>query len=358
MTNLQQRRDAFPAIAVIIVNYRTAELALRAAMALAGERAQLPGLRLVIVDGNSGDDSIEILENGIRALGFGDWIEVLPLAINGGFGWANNQAILKVLQGDDPPDYIHILNPDTEIEPGAVLALADVLDRQADCAVVGSQLVNPDGSNSGSAFRFPSLGREFLRGVNTPALGRLLGIAPTLVDQPATDHPDWVTGASMMVRSRALQETGLFDTGFFLYFEEVEMMFRMQRRGWKIRHAPNSRVRHIGGVSTKMTYNLKLEGWAPALPEYWFASRRRCLALILGKWATCAAGMMWLLGHALYRMRRGLGFAGGHVPNRGEGRSLLRYGIVPRAFDLTPHIADWQEPPGQPPAWMAPDKQR
>lgn len=341
-------------VAVIIVNYRTAELSLAAARSLAGERGAVSGLRAVIVDGGSGDGSVERLIAGTADPALADWVSVLALDVNGGFGWANNQAMLKLLQADDPPDYIYLLNPDTEVEPGAVAALADVLDRHADCAVVGSQLVNPDGSNSGSAFRFPSPGREFLRGVNTPLLGRLLGIAPTLVEQPAIDHPDWVTGASMMVRSRALQETGLFDTGFFLYFEEVELMFRMRRSGWTIRHAPNSRVRHIGGVSTKMTYNPKLAGWAPALPAYWFASRRRCLALILGKWTTCAAGMMWLLGHALYRLRRGLGFAGSHVPNRGETRGLLRYGIVPGPFDLAPHVADWQEPPGQPPAWMAP----
>ena len=63
---------------------------------------------------------------------------------------------------------------------------------------------------------------------------------------------DWTTGASVMFRSEALGQTGLFDEGFFLYHEELELMWRLRRAGWTIAFEPRSRVRHVGGVTTGM----------------------------------------------------------------------------------------------------------
>ena len=163
-----------PTIVVIIVNYRTATMALSTARALSGERASNPGLRVMIVDGNSEDGSAESLAAGAADSALADWVSVVPLAINGGFGWANNQAILRALQTRPPPDFVHILNPDTEIEPGAVTELAKVLQAHPRCAAVGSVLINDDGSVSGSAFRYHSLGREFVRGSRTEVAGSAL----------------------------------------------------------------------------------------------------------------------------------------------------------------------------------------
>lgn len=341
-----------PSVTVVIVNYRTPALALDAARALASERRDIPCLRVVIVDGASGDGSAEILGAAVADPALADWVSVLPLAINGGFGWANNQAIVQALQADSAPDFIHILNPDTEIEPGAVTALAQVLQEHPRCAVVGSQLLNHDGSVSGSAFRFYSPGRELVRGARTEALGRLLGIAPILVSDGAATEVDWVTGASMMVRVDALRQAGLFDTGFFLYYEEVELMWRLTQAGWSVRHAPASRVRHIGGVATGMAYNRRDLAIRPPLPRYWFASRRRMFTLLYGRPRAALASVAWLAGDALYALRRALGRGGGHIRNRHEARDLLRYGIVPSREDACPSVARCSDPLGEPPAWM------
>lgn len=344
---------AEPAIAVVIVNYRTAALTLAALAALCGERERLPGLRAMIVDGGSGDDSVEQLRAGIADRGWDDWVRLLPLAVNGGFGWANNQAMLTLLQSDNPPDYLHLLNPDTRIEPGAVGCLAGVLDRHPECAVAASLLLNEDGSPSGSAFRFPSIAREFDRGARTAPLARWLGIAPVLIADAPAGAADWVTGASMMIRATALREVGLFDSGFFLYFEEVELMARLARAGWSIRHEPSSRVCHIGGAATGKTYQFADLRVAPPLPAYWFHSRRRLLVQLYGTPGAIAAGGAWLAGHALFLLRRALGRAGGHVPTRREARDLLRHGFLPVSYDRQPAITRWNDPPGQPPAWIA-----
>src|SRR5437588_6905794 len=108
------------AVAVVNVNYRTPELTRRCIAALSKERARLPRLRAVVVDGGSGDGSAAELAEALAHPDYADWVEFLPLAINGGFGWANNQAMLLLARSDAPPEFIHLLNPDTEVEPGAV----------------------------------------------------------------------------------------------------------------------------------------------------------------------------------------------------------------------------------------------
>ena len=339
-------------VAAVMVNFRTPALALGAAKALAGVRRDFPDLDLVIADGFSDDGSVDALAEGIARDGLGDWVALLPLNLNGGFGWANNQAMLHLLQSASPPDYIYLLNPDTQVTPRAVSALVDTLDRYPRCAAAGSLLLNEDGSPSGSAFRFPSVGRELLRGVRTGGIGRLLGITPVLVDHGEASQVDWVTGASMILRAAALKQTGLFDTAFFLYFEEVELMHRLKRAGWTVRHEPASRVRHLGGASTGLAYNRKDLAVGPPLPRYWFASRRRCFALIAGKGAAWSASAAWLLGHGFYMLRRLLGRGGNHIPSSREARDLIAYGLVASREDTMPDLTPWDELPGRTPAWM------
>ncbi|MDN4630833.1 glycosyltransferase family 2 protein [Sphingomonas sp. PsM26] len=338
-------------VAVIIVNYRTPDLALAAARALMPDRADNPGLRVVIVDGGSGDTSAEVIRAGVADPALSDWVELLALPINGGFGWANNQAIQRLSQSADAPDYFHVLNPDTEVEPGAVTTLRKVLDSHPRCAAVGSLLLNADGSESGSAFGNMSPLRELVRGSRVNALGRMLGVKPMLVTEPG--EADWVTGASTMFRATALKQAGLFDTGFFLYFEEVELMFRLVKAGWTIRHEPASRVRHIGGASTGVNYERKAAKALPPLPRYWYEARRRMYARTHGRTGAMLANGFWVAGHGLYLVRRAVGLGGSHLPVANEARDLLRHGMLPSKADLQPHVARWDDPIDQPPAWMA-----
>ena len=205
------------AVAVVIVNYRTPELTMRCVAALRSERELLPRLRAIVVDGGSADRSAEELANALAAPEYEKWVTFLPLSINGGFGWANNQAILGLSREVSPPEFIHLVNPDAEIEGGAVARLVEELQTNERCGAAGSQLLTEAGIPAGSAFRFPSAAREFIGAAQSAKLARLLGIAPTVVW--AGREVDWVTGASVMFRSAALRETGLFDDGFFLYFE-------------------------------------------------------------------------------------------------------------------------------------------
>src|SRR4051794_20293248 len=107
-------------VAVVIVNYRTPRLTLRCLAALEGERSALPGLKALVVDGGSGDESAAKLAGAIDQPHYRSWVSFLPLTLNGGYGWANNQAMLTLAAGREPIEFVHVLNPDTEVAKGAV----------------------------------------------------------------------------------------------------------------------------------------------------------------------------------------------------------------------------------------------
>ena len=309
----------------------------------------LPNLTAIIVDGGSNDGSADKLRLALGQPDFAGWTDFLPLPFNGGFGWANNQAILTLWQRDDEAEFIFLINPDAEIALGALVHLVSLLRLHEKAAAVGSQLLEPDGSETGSAFRFPSIGRELLRGSRTFSIGKLIGINRVNIVSQAACQVDWVTGASVLFRSSALRQTGPFDDGFFLYFEEVELMNRLKKAGWEIWYEPRSRVMHIGGAATGVSSAQQVI--RKPMPAYWYASRRRYFALAQGRSKTMLAGLAWLAGHAIWRVRTRLRLSDPNAETPFERRDFLHHGLAPSPTDLAPSIPSPGSAPGQMPAW-------
>lgn len=334
-------------VAVVTVNYRTPDLSLRCARALADERSLLPNLSLVLVDGGSGDGSADRIGAGLDDPIFSGWAEAMPLPLNGGFGWANNQATLSLLQSPEPPEFIYLLNPDAVIEPGAIARLIPHMRAHPRAAAIGSQILDPDGSRAGSHFLFPTPRRELVRGARTGLVDRLLGTSGG--GMPHADELvecDWATGACVLLRSEALRDAGLFDDGFFLYFEEIELMWRMRRRGWTILHDPHSRVMHLGGASTGVTNALERRN-----PSYWYDSQRRYFALTQGRLASAGATAAWLTGHLVWRVRHAIERRGpSGLPQAGRDRLALGW---PRRRDAIRADTSWTRQRLTPPLWQA-----
>jgi N-acetylglucosaminyl-diphospho-decaprenol L-rhamnosyltransferase len=151
------------------------------------------------------------------------------------------------------PRYLLILNADAWVTGGAVRQLIAFADTRPDAAVVGPQLLNPDGTLQRSVRGFPTVWRlatEYL------VLRRLtFGFRPFSaaagggVDHTATQEVDWVVGAALLVRSEAVREVGLVDDDFFLFSEEVDWCYRFRRAGWKVLYYPGARVTHVGETS-------------------------------------------------------------------------------------------------------------
>jgi N-acetylglucosaminyl-diphospho-decaprenol L-rhamnosyltransferase len=333
-------------LTVIIVNFRSADLSLQAVRSLGADRALLPGLRAIIVDGGSGDGSAERLAEALAADEFQGWAELLALPINGGFGWANNQGMLREIQRPDAPEFIFLLNPDAQVTQGAIPALLDHLAAHGRCAAAGAQLLDEQGEPQVSAHRFPTALGEFARATRTGLVQRLLGDAgaPLPIGERACEA-DWVSGASVMLRTEALRHTGLFDDGFFLYFEEVELMWRLKRAGWQVWYVPSAKVIHLEGAVTGA-----VEAAAKRMPRYWYDSQRRYFALTSGRAGAIMALGAWQVGHLLWRLRRLLRSGrGAAVPHMARDR--VRFGL-PRSTDTRRSVPSAASPPGSPPAWM------
>lgn len=343
-------------ILVSIVNYRTAQHCLACLTSLLSEKEQLPGLRVVIADGASGDGSVGELRDWIVANDCSDWISVLPLAINGGFGWAHNQVILRSLDADNPPTFIYLLNPDTRLEPGAVAALLAVFDRDPRIACAGSQLINESGGLQPAGFHLPNIRTELARGGHAVRIAKVLGAPDPVISATGTlQMLPAVSGASFMVRAASLQQVGLFDDGFFLYFEEFEWMNRFAKHGWKIVHVPQSRVHHIGGAATKLSRDSN-ELARAARPFYWYESQRRCLYRLHGPGRARIAFLAWLVGYILFALPRAAvskSFRSKLAKN--ELRDMLRAWITSEAFERKEQISFPGAPVGKPPAWRQRD---
>ena len=112
----------------------------------------------------------------------------------------------------------------------------------------------------------------------------------------ATQRVDWLAGASIMMRQDVLDEIGLFDETFFLYFEETDLCLRAARAGYETHYVRDSEVAHIGSVSTGM------KRWT-RIPEFWLDSRWHYFSKNHGRGHAALATLMHGLGGAFWRLR-------------------------------------------------------
>ena len=235
-------------VAAVIVNYKAREVLLRCVQSLRAE-----GVRtIVVVDNDSRDGSAEALAAADPDARF------LATGANLGYGPAANRGVAAV----DTP-YVLILNPDVEVEPGAVKALVAALEREPALAAVGPRVEEPDGSVYPSGRPFPDLvvaaGHAFL-GYAAPWNRFTRAYRMLDWDRTTFRHVDWISGSCVLARRMAYEAVGGFDEAYFMYAEDVDLCWRWQRAGWRVACEPAARVVHLGAVSTNQApYRMILE---------------------------------------------------------------------------------------------------
>lgn len=281
-------------VLTVILNWRTAEMTLRAAEA-AVEAMQCIAGGIVIVDNDSQDGSFEALSAGVQARGWD--IRVLQSGHNGGFGAGNNVGIRAGLPGGVAPDYVYLLNSDAFPAPDAIRALLAHLEAHPATGFAGSHIHGPEGEAHHTAFRFPSIAGEFEQAARFGPVSRALRHAIVAPPLPVVTGPvDWLAGASLMMRQKVLDQIGIFDEQFFLYFEETELCLRAARAGWPTDYVVESQVAHIGSVSTGM------KTWG-RIPGFWLDSRWYYYAKTRGRAVAVAATLAHIAGGLIWRTR-------------------------------------------------------
>lgn len=226
-------------LAVVIVNYRTPELAERCVASVPRAAGDL-SLEVVVVDNGSADGSAERLRAALPG------VEVLAVSANRGFGAGVNAGVQATAAR-----HVAVLNPDTELRPGALAALSGALDDDKSLGVVAPALEYPDGIPQSNAYRrFPTLltlavDASLAGGYAWSLLPRLPhphNVSPTRLR--VGGHVAHVMGAAFAFTRDAWAAAGPFDERFFLYLEETEWQRRVTRAGFAVALVPQARVVH------------------------------------------------------------------------------------------------------------------
>jgi len=227
-------------VSVIIVNWNTCDLLRECLRSVYDSMGELV-FEVLVVDNASTDGSVEMVRSSFPQ------VRLLANAKNVGFARGNNQA-LALSRGH----YALLLNSDALLLDGATQALVDLADAKPQAGIVGAQLLNVDGSFQASYTPFPNLWREFLilSGVGRMVYGRRYpSRGPE--EEKGPQMVDYVEGACMLVRRAAVEKVGGLDEGYFMYAEDVDWCYAMQKRGWQVWYQPAAKVIHIGGGSSQ-----------------------------------------------------------------------------------------------------------
>ena len=233
---------------IIIVNYKSTDFLINCLgsiyNALNGIEAEI-----FIEDNNSNDDVDRIKENFPNVI-------LSKNKSNLGFAKATNKAVMK---GYAP--YLIILNPDTIISTDFFVKLLCYMEENPDVGIVGPMILDRDWSLQGSARTFPTpltafFGRSSFLSRWFPGNRFTRKNLLTLVSDGKTPmEVGWVSGACMLVRRKALDDVGLLDERFFMYWEDADWCMRMWQAGWKVTYFPGASVVHfVGGSSDRLVF--------------------------------------------------------------------------------------------------------
>lgn len=216
-----------PKVTAIVINYRTADFTVACIQSLLSQSGVT--LEIIVVDNNSGDDSLELIGSI-----YGDRIKLIANDKNDGFAKANNLAA-KSAQGE----FIACVNPDIKITDHNTLAqLVSHLENHPEVGLAGPQIVEP---------RKDRLVRPKFYYPEQSQLRRTDG----LQDLPGALA--WILGAFMIFPVKVYREIGGFDDAFFLYGEDTDICLRVRKAGYLIVHLKSVEVTHWSSASEEQS---------------------------------------------------------------------------------------------------------
>ncbi|MBZ0269335.1 glycosyltransferase family 2 protein [bacterium] len=278
-----------PDISILVVSWNTSALlsrcleSVRSAVRLSHE--------VIVVDNASDDDSVALVRERHPE------VRLIALEENVGFSRGNNRA----MEGATGR-YLLLLNPDTEVRPGALEDLVGFLDRNPDVGIAGPTLWNPDGTHQPSTRPFPTLRNEFLRAT---MLWRLF---PTAALRRARrneeDRPDEVSGAALCIRRECLERIGPMDEGNFMYYEDTDWCRRARSAGWEVAYRPGPGIVHVRWGASRGAARARTIVTSQRSAERYFRKHHgdasiaglRLVALLGGSVRLVRAAVEWLVG--------------------------------------------------------------
>jgi N-acetylglucosaminyl-diphospho-decaprenol L-rhamnosyltransferase len=295
----------------IILNYKTPDLTIACLTSMKGEIDVGRDLVLV-VDNDSRDGSAERIAEAIEKNNFGDWARLLRSPRNGGFAFGNNHGI----RAADAEAYI-LVNSDTLVRPGAIAELYRAMQLRPDAGLIGPRMEYGDGTNAPSCFRDTNPVTEFLRASGTgliPQISRWFEFNVRPFDTPV--EVDWLGFAFVLIRREVIEQVGLLDEGYFMYYEDMDYCRRVRQAGWKILHWPDAKIVHFLGGSSKISE--AQDKSAKPRPRYFYEARARYFKKHFGQSGLGLANAAFTIGRGVSIAREKLGRTRPHTYAREE----------------------------------------
>lgn len=234
--------SAQPELSIIIVNWNSAEYLRRCLSSIFSSECDC-GFEVLVIDNGSYDGCGEMLRREFPQVRF------LQSPTNLGFAAANNRAFAFSTGRN-----LLFLNPDTELEPGALQRLLEVLRSAPEAGIVGPRLVGPDLVAQRSCMRAaPTIFNQLLDSSVTRGLfPRTWGFDVVALESQAPVAAQVVPGTCLMVRRDVFAAAGLFNPAYFMYAEDVDLCCRARKLGWKTYYLHDAVVIHHGGCSSRV----------------------------------------------------------------------------------------------------------
>ena len=272
-------------VKVVILNWNGAH---HLSLFLPSVIANTPGwAEIVVADNGSTDDSVALLERDFPTVG------IVRLDRNYGFAGGYNRAVEQI-----EAEYLVLLNSDVETPAGWLEPLVRALDENPDVAAAAPKLLS---YSDKTRFQYAGAAGGFIDWLGYPfCRGRIMN--RTEADHGQYDDACdvfWASGAAFCCRRSAYVEAGGFDADFFAHMEEIDLCWRLQIAGWRIRIEPQSVVYHLGGGTlpvaspSKIFYNHRNN----LMMLYKCASPvQRCVVAVVRPLLDFAAAVSYLAG--------------------------------------------------------------
>nr|BCX00364.1 MAG: hypothetical protein KatS3mg041_0410 [Bacteroidota bacterium] len=233
-----------PDISIIIVTYNVRRF-LEQALYSIERAARGLSVEVFVVDNNSVDGTAEMVRDRFP------WVHLIANTENVGFARANNQA-LRLARAR----YVLLLNPDTLLQEDTLHVMYAFMEAHPEAGAAGCKILTPEGRFALESRRaFPTPATAFYRMVGLsrlfPRSHRFGRYNLTFLPEDEVAEIDALSGSFMFVRRKAIEEVGLLDESFFMYGEDLDWCYRIQRAGWKIYYVPWTQIIHYKGESTK-----------------------------------------------------------------------------------------------------------
>jgi len=283
--------DPLVDLSIVIVNWNTREL-LRDCLTSIQRSLGSVRAEVLIVDNGSRDGSVEMVARNFPA------VRVLVNKRNDGFAAANNRG-LSLASGR----YLLLLNSDTIVLPGTLEEMLRYMNAHPGVGALGPRLLNEDGSLQVSVRDFPRLDHDaamMLEVKHWPAIGNLARRYMQRAYAPEPERVrevDWVIGACLLLRREALEQAGVLDNGYFFFFEEVDLCYRLRQYNWSIVYLGAVAIVHLGGQSWAHVSAQRLVWYYRGLLRFYrlHAARWRYLLLRGGVALGASGHVVWLL---------------------------------------------------------------